>query len=467
MEKNEKREQEILEEVANRLAEEEFDKEQEIHHFSSTYQSNKQNFLKKISTKNSKSKTKFELKRVLMIAIISIVLIPTTIYASKEIYDWIVNKNNYELSLSLSDDKKYNHDIFYKLKFDYIPTDMVEDGDSNKFSYKGNLDSGGISFVLWQLSGKEDFKELYTKDYEELTLNNHPGIVVKKGLLNSIDGQFDTVVYLFFEKEGYVLQAYISNDVRESEWKKMLEKASLEETSEKDATHYAILSKDSSKGKQQEKNYYLPKNSSNIYKIGDAVNTKVYDTQEVLFTTKSIVVMDNIKTLDKTNFNINSYEQLKDKQLIASDGELLPFNQKIIKKGDGIQTLDEVVGERKVKTKFVYLTATIENKSKETIKDLYFQNGLYLLEKSKKGLSVSNEEVDFTPYSGEVDYLDSHGEGKSFYKMSDIKSGEKREVKFGYFVDDTQLSKMFLPVLYYDAIEKLDVKGLEWIDIRQ
>ncbi|UUV98947.1 hypothetical protein [Vagococcus luciliae] len=465
MEKNEKHEQEILEEVANRIAEEEFDKEQEIHHFSSTYQSNKQNFLKKVSTK--KSKTKFGLKRVLMIAIISIVLIPTTIYASKEIYQWIVTKNNYELNLSLYDNKKYNHDHFYKLKFDYIPIDMIEDGDSNKFSYKGNLDSGGISFVLWQLSGKDDFKELYTKDYKELTINHHPSIVIKKNMMNSGDIQFDTIVYLFFEKEGYVLQAYISNDVKESEWKKMLEKVSLGETNEKDATHYGILSKDLFKGKQPEKNYYLPKNSSNIHKIGDAVNTKVYDTQEVLFTVKSATVMDNIKLLDKNNFNSNSYEQLKDKQLIANDGELLPFNQKIIKKGDGIQTLDEVVGERKVKTKFVYLTVTIENKSKKTIKDLYFQNRLYLLEDSKKGLSVAKEEVDFTPYSGEVDYLDRHGEGKSFYKMPDIKPGEKRAIKLGYFVDSTQPSKMFLPVLYYDDIEKLDAKGLEWIDIGQ
>lgn len=465
MGKNEKFERKTIEEIANRLAEEEFDKEQEIHHFSSTYQLNKQNFLKKVSTK--KSKTKFGLKRVLMIAIISIVLIPTTIYASKEIYQWIVNKNNYELNISLSDRKKYNHDHFYKLKFDYIPRDMVEDNDSNKFSYKNNINSGGISFVLWQLSGKEDFKELYTKDYEELTLNNHPSIVIKKNMMNSGDIQFDKIVYLFFEKEGYVLQAYISNDVKESEWKKMLEKVYLEETNEKDAIHYGILSKDLFKGKQPEKNYYLSKNSSNIHKIGDAVNTKVYDMQEVLFTVKSATVMDNIKLLDKNNFNSNSYEQLKDKQLIANDGELLPFNQKIIKKGDGIQTLDEVVGERKVKTKFVYLTATIENKSKKTIKDLYFQNRLYLLEDSKKGLSATKEEVDFTPYSGEVDYLDSHGEGKSFYKMPDIKPGEKREIKFGYFVDDTQISKMFLPVLYYGDIEKLNAKGLEWIDIRQ
>ena len=51
--------------------------------------------------------------------------------------------------------------------------------------------------------------------------------------------------------------------------------------------------------------------------------------------------------------------------------------------------------------------------------------------------------------------------------MPDIKPGEKREIRFGYFVDDTQISKMFLPVLYYGDIEKLNAKGLEWIDIRQ
>ena len=85
----------------------------------------------------------------------------------------------------------------------------------------------------------------------------------------------------------------------------------------------------------------------------------------------------------------------------------------------------------------------------------------------KKVFFVSEETVDFTSHSGEVDYLDSHGEGKSYYRMPEFAAQEKREFHFGYFVDETQLDQLFLPIFNYSGIDNLNQKDLIWFDLRQ
>ena len=79
-----------------------------------------------------------------------------------------------------------------------------------------------------------------------------------------------------------------------------------------------------------------------------------------------------------------------------------------------------------------------------------------------------------------MDYLDSHGEGDSYYQLPTIQPNEKRTIHVGYFVDEDQLDKMFLNVFYYGGssqvenndgsfseVEDLGASDRWWIDIRQ
>ncbi|WP_314065633.1 hypothetical protein [uncultured Vagococcus sp.] len=67
--------------------------------------------------------------------------------------------------------------------------------------------------------------------------------------------------------------------------------------------------------------------------------------------------------------------------------------------------------------------------------------------------------------------MDSHGEDKGFYKMPKIEPQEKRTIHFGYFVDEEQLSSMFINLFYYggvsDNVEDLGANDRWWVDIRQ
>lgn len=45
--------------------------------------------------------------------------------------------------------------------------------------------------------------------------------------------------------------------------------------------------------------------------------------------------------------------------------------------------------------------------------------------------------------TGEVDYLEPHGDGKSFYNIGSIRPGETVKVNLGYFVDEDKLNSIF------------------------
>ncbi len=53
--------------------------------------------------------------------------------------------------------------------------------------------------------------------------------------------------------------------------------------------------------------------------------------------------------------------------------------------------------------------------------------------------------------TGEVDYLEPHGEGKSFYNIGSITPGQTVKVNLGYFVDEDKLDSIFLDAFRYSG----------------
>lgn len=461
---------EKLVEVAEKLSLADFDQLDGTHDFSKSYQKKKQQLIKETQTTKQ---SKWVSKKMALIAILALIVIPTSVYAATEFYQWLVSKEDYKLNLSFKQDVPYKHDTFYKLQLGYLPEGMEGSSESNKYSFKGTYAQAGFTFVLWEVTKKADFTVLSTKDYEETTFGDHPAIVVEKENLKKNDAKsFDTIVYLLFEEEGYILQTYVGNDISENEMTQVFNQVSLVETTKDNATYTTSFDnyKKQLASDHSPKNLdygYLPAKSKNIYSIGDTVTAYSTDETPISFTINQMSVLDNISQLDQSNFNPTFIEDLRERKILADDGALLSFKQKVIEPGNGSSTIDKVIEERENKLKFVYFTGIIENLSKEPLNDLYFQNGVMLLDSNKKGFFVSEEVVDFTSHSGEVDYLDSHGEGKSYYRMPEFTPQEKREFHFGYFVDETQLDQLFLPIFNYSGIDDLNQKDLTWFDLRQ
>ncbi len=458
-------EEKQVKEAAEKLVCKEFDKGNPKNKFSEKYESRKQQFLTEISDEPVKKKA--SKKKLWMVATALIFLVPASVYTANEVFHFLTDKTDYELDVTLNQEKNYTHDEFYKLKLGYLPENMEKYEHGDKYSNKDHLNEGGVSFELLQITNKTEFKELYTKDYQETKLGTHQVIIINRERLDGNDEfGFNTMVYQLFEKEGYILKTYVGNDMNEAEWKKVLENISLEETTKEEATPFQEAPKKGQKEEVIKKIDYgfLPENGKQIHTVGEKV--KMNTNGLFNFTINKVEVLDDLSQLDENDFNFKR-EELLEKGILTSDNKLHTINQKIIEEGNGRTTVDEVIGQKENQVKFVYLTATLENLADSTIENLFLQNAPYLLDKGNKGWVMNEEKVDFTSYSGEVDYLDSHGEEKGFYNIPIIEGKEKREIHFGYFMDEDQLDKMFLPLFEYRGIDNIGTKDITWVDIRK
>ncbi|MFI3605826.1 hypothetical protein [Vagococcus fluvialis] len=462
-----KKQDKLDKEIAKKIALEEFNKEHKYHEFSSDYEKNKNKFLSSIDKKKSK---KWTVQKIIVAAIALIIIIPTTVFAANELYQWYVTQKEYKLTLSV-DGNDTKESTYYKLELGYLPDTMKESNHKDKYSYSDNYDRGGFSFKLWKVKDQAEFISLDTQDYKEVTYGNNEGILVTKvGFGLTKEDDFSRLVYLFFEKEGYVIETYVGNDVPDEDLEKVLANLSLKETTKENAT-FAIDYEEYKKDFENEPendglaDSKLLASSSNIAKIGETISVNSFN-----FTVDSVEILSHIKNLDISNFNDFSIERMEEKQVLSEDLTLKPYIQNIIKRGNGETSVDEIIGETTTTPKFVYITGTLENPTNSKIDDIYLQNSPQLLQQEGKYFIHSDEpeeKTDFSTYSREVDYLDNHGEGKSFYKLPVLNPKEIRTIHFGYFMDEDQLDKMLLPVFNYSNQEDLSDENSKWVDIRK
>lgn len=316
-------------------------------------------------------------------------------------------------------------------------------------------------------------------DYQEVSYGKNKVLMINN--VNPITkNSFSRHAYLLFEEEGYMLESYIGDDVPEVDLEKVLANISLEATTKElassfvDYDQYQIDSKEGPDPSEY-KVVGLAKNSKQLAKIGESIRPSPIGEEkgELEFTVKKVEVRESIENLNPMNLDDFSLELLKEDKMIDETGRLLPYERTRYSIGNGKTTVDEVIEKQKVEPKFVYLTVIIENKSDRALENIYFQNNVDVLVDKEDKWMYESEEYQNSPsaYRSEPAYLDSHGEGKSFYKMSKIEPQEKRTVQVGYFVDEDQLSNMFLSVFYmggYDGkIDDLGASDRWWVDIRQ
>ena len=71
----------------------------------------------------------------------------------------IVQKQNYEVNVSVTNKDTKKADKWYKLKIDKLPENMEAIDDSAmKYSFKDNDANGGFSFSLWRVGKMRTFK---------------------------------------------------------------------------------------------------------------------------------------------------------------------------------------------------------------------------------------------------------------------------------------------------------------------
>ncbi|WP_156576668.1 DUF4367 domain-containing protein [Bacillus luti] len=460
--------------LAEKIALDDFDKLEEQHEFSHTYTRKKKLFMEEMKLKGERPQKKHKRHRMLIAAACLLIGMPTTVFGAVKVYNMIVQKQNYEVNVFLTNKDSKKSDQWYKLKVGKLPENMEAIDDSAmKYSFKDNYAKGGFSFILWRVGKDSNFKTLYSKSYEEKEINGKKAVIVNKENGNN-NLAFNREVFLFFEKEGIMLQSYIGNDINEEQMVDVLGSISLEPTSKEKSSYISDYDKKyfSQEGKTT-KVIPLKKDSKRLFHIGQKVPvTIIMDNSKIEYVIEKVEVFDSIKDFKHENFNETGLGRLSENQALDQAGQLIPYRRDEYKFGNGKDSIDQLIESRLIQPKFVYLTTTVKNIGKQETKEIYMHPSIQVL-KSKGNVWNYAERAGITEkniMTGEVDYLEPHGDGKSFYNIGSITPGQTVKVNLGYFVDEDKLDSIFLDTFRYSGssgTENMNEKNRWWFDIRQ
>ncbi|ANE89029.1 MULTISPECIES: ECF-type sigma factor negative effector [Bacillus] len=470
---NSKNSKEIYE-LAEKIALDDFDKLEEQHEFSHTYTRKKKLFMEEMKPQNGQPLKKRKRHRMLIAAACLLIGMPTTVFGAVKVYNMIVQKQNYEVNVSVTNKDSKKADKWYKLKIDKLPENMEAIDDSAmKYSFKDNDAKGGFSFVLWRVGGNSDFPTLYSKNYEEKEINGKKAVIVHRENGNK-DLMFNRVIFLYFEEEGIMLQSYIGNDINEEQMIDVLGSISLEPTSKEKSSYISDYDKKYfSQESKTTKVIPLKKDSKRLFHIGQKVPVTIsMDNSQIEYVIEKVEVFDSIKDFKQENFNELGLEILSKNKVLDQTGKLLSYRRDEYKLGNGKDSIDTLVDSKLVNVKFVYLTTTVKNIGKKSTEEIYMHPSIKQLKFEGNAWKYAKEEgMDATRImTGEVDYLEPHGDGKSFYNIGSITPGQTMKVNLGYFVDEDKLDSIFLDAFNYRGIgdtENMNSKNLWWFDIRQ
>ncbi|MFE9081782.1 anti-sigma factor [Bacillus mobilis] len=470
---NSKNSKEIYE-LAEKIALDDFDKLEEQHEFSHTYTRKKKLFMEEMKLKDGQPQKKRKRHRMLIAAACLLIGMPTTVFGAVKVYNMIVQKQNYEVNVSVTNKDSKKADNWYKLKIDKLPENMEAIDDSAmKYSFKDTYAMGGFSFVLWRVGENSDFPTLYSKSYEEKEINGKKAVIVHRDTGNK-DLTMNRVVFIFFEEEGIMLQSYIGNDINEEQMIDVLGSISLEPTSKEKSSHISDYDKKYfiQEGKTT-KVIPLKKDSKRLFHIGQKVPVTItMDNSQIEYVIEKVEVFDSIKDFKQENFNEMGLGRLSENQALDQAGQLIPYRRDEYKVGNGKESIDKLIEWKLVHPKFVYLTTTVKNINKKEIEEIYMHPSIQVLQGKGNAWKYAGKNgiAEKSIMTGEVDYLEPHGEGKSFYNIGSIRPGETVKVNVGYFVDEDKLDSIFLDAFNYRGsgdTENMNAKHRWWFDIRQ
>ncbi|MGH1297554.1 anti-sigma factor [Bacillus pretiosus] len=472
---NSKNSKEIYE-LAEKIALDDFDKLEEKHEFSHTYTRKKKLFMEEMKLKDGQPQKKRKRHRMLIAAACLLIGMPTTVFGAVKVYNMIVQKQNYEVNVSVTNKDSKQADKWYKLKIDKLPENMEAIDDSAmKYSFKDNYAMGGFSFVLWRVGENSDFPTLYSKSYEEKEINGKKAVIVHRETGNK-DLMFNRVIFLYFEEEGIMLQSYIGNDINEEQMIDVLGSISLEPTSKEKSSHISDYDKKYfSQADEPKKTKVIPlkKDSKRLFHIGQKVPVTIsMDNSQIEYVIEKVEVFDSIKDFKRENFNELGLGILSENQALDQAGQLIPYRRDEYKVGNGKDSIDTLVESKSVNPKFVYLTTTVKNIGKKSTEEIYMTPSIQVLKGKGNVWNYAERDgiVEKNIMTSEVDYLEPHGDGKSFYNIGSIRSDQTLKVNLGYFVDEDKLDSIFLDAFRYSGFsgtENMNSKNRWWFDIRQ
>lgn len=456
-----------------------------------------------VSIRTPRKKRKWSPARVAAVAALCALGFSTVVYAGYQLYTMYVEKQGkYGISAGITMEKAYASLIVpdeipqVKIQAGYIPEGMewVDDASGKKrLFYSETPDQGGIS-IGTVLLDSDDTDQILTEtgviESEKRIFGSREGIYLRFQDLEQ-DKTFNQVIYLLCPEEYQVVIMNIGDDVTKEDAVKFAENLSFVKTGEMEKTENLYswseyVSPETEEAEPLETS--IAENELSVVKpgewleqrvTGETENGEYLELNEIQMRVDSVQVSDNLSLLDGA--------VLPDgwKEALGSDGKLAVNNLSYIKRGDGVETLDQVVKTETIDQKLLYVTVTYKNPMETPIYHMLYHGCLMLIDKKDGMYSVRDVEAENFQKDGvEYDFVTGDGVASStemtYYSIHDeygnggnyipvLKAGEEVQVDMAWIVNEQDLSRAFLNLSgegsCWEFTETVRETGL--VDIRQ
>lgn len=450
-----------------------------------------------------KRRRKWNPVRVAVVAALCVLGLSTVVYAGYQLYTMYVEKQGkYGISAGITMEKGTASLAIpdeipqVKIQAGYIPEGMEWADDASgktRLFYSETPDQGGIS-IGTVLLDSDDTDQILTEtgviESEKRTFGSREGIYLRFQDLEQ-DKTFNQVIYLLCPKEYQVVIMNIGDDVTKEDAVKFAENLSLVKTGEMEETEnlyswseYVSPQIEDSQPLEttiSEKDLPVVKPGEWLEQrvTGETENGEYLELEEIQMKVDSVQISDDLSLLDGADLPLEWTE------VLGSDGKLAANNLSYIKRGDGVEILDQVVKTETLNQKLLFVTVTYKNPTETPIYHMLYHGSLMLIDQkdgmySVRDIMAGNFQKDGVEYdfvtgdgaasSTDMTYYsihDNYGNGGNYIPV--LKPGEELKVDMAWIVNEPDLSKAFLNLsgegACWEFTETVRETGL--VDIRQ
>lgn len=443
-------------EYFDKIVEDAFSPEAEVHVFSDRYKQRKERLMKKNTKRNYKKPVFSKKSMFAMVAAAAVVVaVPTSVYAGSRIYNaYMTEPAKYQRDITIDVGENPSMEI-KALNVGWVPEDMkMHSGAEHTSLVKYGADTDdmrGISVLFWKIPTGDDvfqesIKSAVTSDsYTDSNGNN----VILIGHGQDLHEKHDEA-WVAFKDTPYAAQVYIMGDVSDEERDKILENLSLEswdtevamdwsenQRSEEPVEYYEVVTK-------------VDPSSIKLANIGEPI-TSVEEIQEkgtysVEATINDIRIQNNFDGITTDSFN-NSADY---SEYTNPDGTVKDNIRTWYRYGDGVNTLDEKAYEETLAQSVVVVDVTYKNTG-----DIDWDECIC---SSMVRIDDDGNILDYTQGSEDMDYNDSMHDLKvddmmfsisTDYAMSKnhlepFKAGDTVNVQMAFLVNTEDLPDLYL-----------------------
>lgn len=414
------------------------------------------------------NKRKVSMRKVTVVMLAAVMVTGTVIFADN-MYNYTIKRDRYMTEIlkksdqNAEDSSEFAGFDYIAIKYNYIPEGYkpelekilnMENADPQAeitgINKLHSEDGGSISVCISVMNSNDIISQIQnTKKVEELTFDGKKAYIINKYTVESM--RADKECYVFFQDSKYYAIIQTNSFVSMEDTQKFIEKCTLEGTNEPYMLDATVVSKEelhrnrfaAEGGKSETVQTKTAANQGpnwewlfkNFHQPGETIEDNGCE-----FTLNSYKFIDNISEyIDKGIFSIDVKKDWFDK-----DGNILPSHIQIIKEGDGINTVDEVIDEKDIPVKLLVVNITVKVKENPNNQPIHVMPWLELDGFQNNKLEAGTYEVGDKKNEGAAIYNEiaiDEGEG---FDYANLKVGDVVSYNLIYVVDEMDMEHVGL-----------------------